>query len=279
MPRKVSGEPPRFLKLQGTGVQKAPVKIVAMYSGGDGASYLDEFRRRYGYMDYVVLQSRGADGTISGRVYAWSGKSTGANPGLAGASPGARGTIQDDKGKILYSGELFEKHDYLEPVVKKVATSPDGRKTARVCEAGYDGANLVLVRDEKSGKETTWQAGSRRGDLYLDAYWVGEVLLTHEGRPDDQLVLQLHDAGHFVSVVLGADQLRQDAAGIGLELADRDPQVVATQPTADGLAYRARFQLADGTTAERAFAGRFQPDAGGYMRLVDRIPAPVPAAE
>ncbi|MBM3266329.1 MAG: hypothetical protein FJZ01_01665 [Candidatus Sericytochromatia bacterium] len=272
MPKKVSGEPPRFLKIQGSGVQQAPVKVVAMYSGSDAAGYLDEFRRRYGYMDYVVLQGKGPDGTLNGRVYAWSGKSIGANAGLAGAAPGAKGTIQDDKGKILYAGELFAKHDFVAPVVKKVATSADGRFTARVCEAGYPGANLLLARDEQTGKETTWQAGSRRGDLYLDAYFVGGALVAHEGRPDDQLVFQLHDAGHFASYVLGPDQLREDAAATGLELGDKDPAVVATTPSEGGLAYRARFVLKDGSVAERDFAGRFQPDAGGFVRLIDRQP-------
>ncbi len=272
MPRKVKGEPARYLKIQNSGVAKAPVHVVAMFSGSDGKPYLDEFKRRYGYMDYVVLQQRDADGTVNGRVYAWSGKSTGANPGLAAAAPGAKGTIQDDKGNILFAGELFEKHDFLEAIVKKSVISPDGKRTAQVCAAGYDAANLVLVQDKASGKETRWQAGSRGGDVYLDAYWLGADLVTHEGKPDDQLVFQMHDDGHFISAILGPDQAREDGAKAGLDLADADPRVIATRRTADGLAYRAEFKLSDGTRAERDFAGRFQADGDGFIRLVDRQP-------
>jgi len=89
--KKVRGDA-RFLNIQGTPVKKAPVQVVASYSGEIGPEVLGEFKRRYGYMDYVVLQKRTADGP-SGRVYAWKDGSLGANAGLAAAKPGAKGTV------------------------------------------------------------------------------------------------------------------------------------------------------------------------------------------
>jgi len=44
---KAKPNPPRYLRLQGTPVEKAPVKIVAMYSGDIGPGVFEEFKRRY----------------------------------------------------------------------------------------------------------------------------------------------------------------------------------------------------------------------------------------
>jgi hypothetical protein len=267
-------DPPRFLKLEGTGVTRASVGVVAGFSGSEpDERLLTEFRRRYGYSDYVVLSNKEPDGNVSGRVYAWTDGAAGVNAALNAAPTGAKGTITDAKGKVMYSGDLFIGHDFVEAKPLKVVPSPDGSFTARLCAAGFDGANVVFVRNEATGKETRWQAGSRNGDLYLDAHWVGSGLLTFEGKSDDQLVYQMYEAGHYVREILGPAQLREDAASIGLALSDsREPRVLATQRTGDALGYRAEFALEDGSKVERTFKGRFEADPKGDVRLVDRLP-------
>ncbi|MBM3273773.1 MAG: hypothetical protein FJZ00_01370 [Candidatus Sericytochromatia bacterium] len=272
-PQPKGSNPPRFLKLEGTGVSKAPVGVVAGFSGSEpDERLLGEFRRRYGYSDYVVLSSKDTDGSVSGRVYAWTDGAAGVNAALNAAPAGAKGTVTDANGKVMYSGDLFIGHDFVEAKPLKVVPSPDGKFTAKLCAAGFDGANVVFVRNEATGKETRWQAGSRNGDLYLDAHWVGNGLLTFEGKPDDQLIYQLYDAGHYIREVLGPDQLRADAVAIGLAVSDSsEPKLLSTERQGDALRYRAEFVLADGSKLERAFKGRFEADQKGDVRLVDRV--------
>ncbi len=268
-------DPPRYLKIEGSQVAKAPVHITAAYSGDMGDDVFTEFKRRYGYMDYVVLQTKDTSGGTIGRVYAWTGNSAGTNQALLAAPPGAKGTVQNASGKVLYEGEVIVKHDFEQAVPKLEVKSPDGRFTAKLCEAGFPGLNFLIVHDETSGKEVTWQAGSRSGDVYLDAQWVGNALLTYEGKPDDQVILQTHDDGHFVSEILGPDQLLQDAAAAGIDAdPDTTPRVIAAEHSGDTLRYKAQYQLASGGKTERAFEGRFDIDAQGFVHLVDRKPTP-----
>lgn len=269
--------PPRFLGIAGSEVSKTPVHITAMYSGDVGDGVFNEFRRRYGYSDYVVLQTKDQAGGTVGRVYAWNGDSAGVNKPLQGVPSGARGQIQDASGKVLFEGEVVVKHDFEQAVARKEIRSADGRFTAKLCEAGFPGLNVMLVTDAASGKETRWQAGSRSGDLYLNAQFVGGTLIAYEGKPDDQLVFQLHDRERFISEVLGPDQLVQDALAAGLDLDPaRNPRVVASRPGRDTLQYTGEFALADGSRVRKTFEGRFQLDEGGFMRLVDRRPAENP---
>lgn len=270
---KKGNDPPRFLKIADSQVAKAPVHVTAGYTGDIGEGVFTEFKRRYGHMDYVVLQTRDPSGTPTGRVYAWNGKSAGVNSALLAAPAGARGQVSDASCKVLYEGEVIVKHDFEQAISRKEFKSPDGRYTAKLCEAGFPGLNFVIVQDNATGKEVTWQAGSRNGDLYLDAQWVGNALLTYEGKPEDQMLLQTHDDGHFVSEVLGPSQLVQDAGDAGLEIdPDKTPRVVATRPGGPTLQYIGEFVLTSGERVRKTFEGRFETGSDGFVHLVDRRP-------
>lgn len=266
----------RYLTIADSGVSGAKVFAAAAYSAAAlPEDIADEFERRYGYRDYVVIQIPQTDGTVQGRVYAYEGNSSGANPPLVAAKADALTTVRDEKGKITYQGSLLLRHDFLKAEVRKTVVSEDGQWTAKICAAGYRDPNYLIAQGP-GGVTYPWQAGGRQGDLFLDAQWLPNgILLTYEGTVRDRLVFQTHNVEHYVSEVLGPQVMAEDAQEAGLELEPaRKPVCTWTAHTGDQLSYQSLLTLADGQIVLRKWQGTLRVDANGLVEFVNRRPLP-----
>lgn len=262
----------RFLTIAGSQVTGHQVNATAAYSGMELPDDIrDEFDRRYGFRDYVVIQIPQADGTVQGRVYAYRGDSSGVNAALAGAPENAVATVRDEKGRITYQGTLLLRHDFLQAEVRKTVTSPDGQWTAKIYAAGYRDPNYLIAQGP-GGVTYPWQAGSRQGDLFLDAQWLPNgVLLTYEGTVRNRLVFQTHNKEHYVSEVLGVQVMTKDAQAAGLDLdPGYDPVCTWTAHSHEQLSYQSALKLADGMVVLKKFQGTLKVDAQGMVQFVDR---------
>lgn len=260
-----------YLNISLAGVKKLPVDWLASYDGEVSSGVFKEFERRYGYLDYVVLERHGDNAPLQGKTLAWRGNSLGVNRQLGRITPGATGQVMNANGEILFEGIVRISHDFIAPDPVKAVLSPDGRVVATLARAGYPSANVMLLKDSRGGHLTQWQAGSRHGDTYLDANWQNKALLSIEGRPEDQLVYQLHRKGPSITEVLGPEQMREDTASLGLVLAKFvDPRCVAVRIERDTLYYTMRMSLEDGEVVDRAFKGRLAMNPKGYVQLVER---------
>ena len=261
----------RYLTIAGSQVERVKVEAYADYTGGFPSGAANEFARRYGYTDYVVIQTQESDGTIVGRVYGWEGDSSGVDTPLNAAKTGAQATVVDGSGQITFQGQLLLKHDFVQLVVNRTVYSADGQWVAKLCSAGYSGSNY-LVAQKSDGTTYNWQAGSRDGDLYLDAQWLPNgILLTYEGTPYDELVFQVHNAERYVSEVLSAQDVQEDAKGAGISLEPNTTPVISNiRHQGNQLTYSTWLKVSDGSVVQKNWQGILQVDAQGMVTLSQR---------
>lgn len=261
----------RYLTIANSQVNRAKVMALAGYSGLLPEDVVAEFARRYGYRDYIVIETLHTDGTFRGRVYGWQDDSSGVNAPLMEAPIGSQATVVNESGHITYQGKLKLRHDFLKFAVSKTLKSPDGLWMAEIGAAGYEGDNYLIARN-KLGAVYNWQAGGRSGDLYLDAQWLpGGILLTYEGTPEDQLVFQEHNAEHYISEVLSPELVKADAQAAGMTLdPETDPLCSHLQHREDQLSYVTTLKLEDGRTVQKKWQGTYQIDEKGLVKLINR---------
>jgi len=265
------------LQIADSPISKQPVEPVAAYSGSLSARELDEFDRRYGPSDYVIIEHKGQDGMPVGRVYSWpDGTSIGPNPALQAVKPGTPATVVAPDGKVRFQGEIRAVHDFIKSEVLGEWVSPDKTRKAVLQKAGWSDANMLSVVNQATGEEKQLRALGFDGYRYQEVRWLSnQVLLESEGDGHEVGLYTIDLRLKVPTAVLldgaaAARDLRE--AGVAIRPGDGAATLTGYKWQGDRLYYDLKVDMADGQTSKLQWQATLFTAPDGAVRLIDRGP-------
>lgn len=279
MPSVGKSSPDR-LQIADSAISKQPVHPVAAYSGALSEHTLDEFQRRYGPSDYVIIEHKGQDGTPEGRVYSWpDGTDKSNSQDLVGVLKGMQAKVVAPDGKVRFQGEIRAVHDFIRGEVVGESLSPDGKRKAVLQKAGWSDTNLLSVVDVASGKERQLRALGIDGYRYVEVRWLSPDVLFEAEANRDEVGLYAVDLRKQVptSVLLDGNAAARDLREAGEPVRSGDGAVTLktySWEQDDVLRYTLEAEMADGPTRQLNWQARLAVGKDGTPRLIDRAPVP-----
>ena len=274
----IGKSPEDRLQIPGTAIRQQPVEPVAAYSGELSPRTLDEFNRRYGASDYVIIEAKGQDGMPVGRVYGWPDDAPNPpNQGLRQVPPGTPAVVKGPKGKVSFQGSIRAVHEFIKGDVLGEYVAPDKQRKAVLEKAGWSDANLLTIVDLKTGKASRLRALGIDGYRYQEVRWLNNhVLLEAEGNGKEVGLYTVDLRRQVPTLTLldgqgAAADLR--AAGVPLRAGEFAVTLTGYRWQGDTLTYDLKADLKDGTTASLQWQGRLVAAQNGEVNLVERRPA------